>query len=240
MAQSKSYMWLYRTSGGAEHPIVLYDYQTSRSGKHPAEFLRDFKGFLHTDGDDEYHRKPPDGIAVVGRWAHARRKFDEVLPKECRTASEAYRGKHFCDLLFSLEREYAKLSTDNNFEARRLARIEKSKPIMEAFFDWTSERAAKDAQPKTLLGQAITYALNQRPWLERVVLDGRLEFSNNRAERSIKPFVVGRKNWLFNNTPKGANAGAVIYSIVETAKENDLNPYDYINAVLHKAPIAGK
>jgi AraC-like DNA-binding protein len=109
---------------------------------------------------------------------------------------------------------------------------------MDAFFAWAAERAAKDALPKTLLGVAVRYALNQRPWLERVLLDGRLELSNNRAERSIKPFVIGRKNWLFNNTPKGAVASAMIYSIVETAKENGLNPFEYFTTLFHKSPTS--
>jgi AraC-like DNA-binding protein len=138
--------------------------------------------------------------------------------------------------LFAFEGAYAKLSPEDHFHARHLARMERSKPEMDAFFTWATERAAKDALPKTLLGEAVRYALNQRPWLERVLLDGRLELSNNRAERSIKPFVIGRKNWLFNNTPKGAAASAMIYSIVETAKENGLNPFEYLAAVFRKSP----
>ena len=237
-AQSLSYMWLYRTSGDAEHPIVLYDYQTSRLGEHPAAFLRSFKGFLHTDGHEEYHRKLPKAITVVGCWAHCRRKFHEALTailKKDRADSESMRGIQFCDRLFSLEREYAALPADENFKARRLARGERSKPVMDAFFDWAT-KVEKVVLPKSLLGEALRYALNQRLWLERVLLDGRLELSNNRAERSIKPFVIGRKNWLFNNTPKGANASAVIYSIVETAKENGLIPYEYLAEVFRKAP----
>ena len=110
------------------------------------------------------------------------------------------------------------------------------KPVMESFFAWAAERADKDVLPKSLLGLAVYYALNQRLWLERVLLDGRLELSNNRAERSIKPFVIGRKNWLFNNTPKGATTSAMIYSVVETAKENSVIPFDYLSAVFRKAP----
>jgi transposase len=238
-AQTKSYMWLYRTSGDAKHPIVLYDYRTSRSGNNPAEFLHDFKGYLHTDGWDEYHRRLPDGIVVVGCWAHCRRKFDEALkslPKKDHSGSESLRGLQFCDHLFSLERKYAGLPPDDNFAVRRLARIEHSKPVMDAFFAWAAERAAKDTLPNSLLGQAVNYALGQRRWLERVLLDGRLELSNNRAERSIKPFVIGRKNWLFNNTPKGADASAMIYSIIETVKENGIIPFDYLSAVFSKAP----
>jgi transposase len=237
-AQSLSYMWLYRTSGDAEHPIVLYDYQTSRSGEHPSEFLRGFNGFLHTDGYDEYHRKLPDGITVVGCWAHCRRKFYDALmaiPKKDRPGSEAMRGLQFCDRLFSLEQTYAALSAEENCKARYLARNEHTKPVMDDFFEW-AEKVERVVLPKSLLGLAVRYALHQRPWLERVLLDGRLELSNNRAERSIKPFVIGRKNWLFNNTPKGAEASAVLYSIVETAKENGLVPYEYLAEIFRKAP----
>lgn len=211
----------------------------SRAGEHPARFLRDFKGYLHTDGWDAYHSKLPDGIVVVGCWAHCRRKFNEALmalPEKGRGDSESMRGQQYCDRLFALEGAFAKLPVDDDFKARRLQRLEKSKPVMDAFFTWAAERAAKDVLPKSLLGQALHYALSQRPWLERVLLDGRLELSNNRAERSIKPFVIGRKNWLFNNTPKGATASAMIYSIVETAKENGLNPFDYLCNVFRRAP----
>jgi len=237
-AQSKSYLWLYRTSGDAAHPIVLYDYRPSRSGKHAAEFLRGFRGYLHTDGYAEYRRRLPNEIAVVGCWAHARRKFDEaltVLAEKDRAGSDAWHGKQFCDRLFELERKFDGLSPDDNFDARRQARVEHSKPVMEAFFFW-AERLNREKLPKMLLGKAIRYALDQRLWLERVLLDGRLELSNNRAERSIKPFVIGRKNWLFNNTPKGAEASAMIYSIIETVKENKINPFDYLTAVFRKAP----
>ena len=125
-----------------------------------------------------------------------------------------------------------KLSADE----RHLARAgEHSKPVMEAFFAW-AEKTERDALPKTPLGIALRYALGQRLWLERVLLDGRLELSNNRAERSIKPFVIGRKNRLFSNTPKGAKSGAVIYSVVETAKENHIAPFSYLTFVFRNAP----
>ena len=237
-AQSKSYMWLYRTSCDARHPIVLYEYQPSRSGEHPAKFLQNFEGFLHTDGWEEYRRKLPDKITLVGCWAHCRRKFDEALgaiPKKDQKDSEVLRGLQFCDKLFALEREFADLPPDDNMAARKLARLERSKSVMEKFFSWCKQMELSIV-PKSLLGQALRYALSQRTRLERVLLDGRLELSNNRAERSIKPFVIGRKNWLFNNTPKGARASSIIYSLVETAKENNLNPYEYLVAILRIAP----
>ena len=237
-AESKSYMWLYRTSGDAEHPIVLYDYQTSRSGTHPKEFLRDFKGYLHTDGWEEYHRRLPADVTVVGCWAHCRRRYEvayKALAGKDRPGSETIRGLQFCDRLFALERVYDKLPADGSFHARHLAREERSRPVMAELFAW-AETTDKAVNPNSLLGKAIRYTLNQRIWLERVLLDGRLELSNNRAERSIKPFVIGRKNWLFSNTPGGADASAVIYSIVETAKENHVAPFDYLTAVFRKAP----
>ena len=235
-AQSKSYMWLYRTSGDARHPIVLYEYQPSRSGKHPAEFLYGYKGFLHTDGYAAYHSGLPEAITVVGCWAHCRRKFDEALKaiqKKDQAGSNALRGKQYCDRLFELEREFAGLPPDDNYKARFDARINKSKPLMDEFFEWA---AGLGVLPKLKIGEAIRYALDQKSWLERVLMDGRLELSNNRAERSIKPFVIGRKNWLFNNTPKGAMTSAIIYSLVETAKENKVNPYEYLTFVFRSAP----
>ena len=230
-AKSKSFMWLYRTSGDTEHPIVLYEYQPGRHAKYPKEFLAGFEGYLHTDGYDGYH-KLPENIAVVGCWAHARRYFDEalkVLPPEAKVGSKELIGKQYCNELFALEKEFAELSAEERFKERQ----ERSKPILDAFFAW-----AESVQnlPQSLFGKAIGYALSQRKYLERYLLDGRLEISNNRAERSIKPFVIGRKNWLFNNTPKGAKASAIMYSIIETAKENGLNPFDYLVHIFKTAP----
>jgi len=230
-AQSKSYMWLYRTSGDTTCPIVLYDYQPDRRSKRPAEFLKDFKGYLHTDGYDGY-RKLPENIVVVGCWAHARRKFDEalkVVAEKDRETSDALRGKRYCDRLFELEREFAGLPPDERFKKRQ----EQSRPLMEKFFAWLSSR---NVVPKVPLGTAISYTLGQRKYLERYLLDGRLEISNNRAERSIKPFVIDRKNFLFANTPRGAKASAVMFSIIETAKENGLNPFAYLTYVFQNAP----
>jgi len=230
-AQSKSYMWLYRTSGDAKHPIILYDYQPDRRAKRPAEFLKDFKGFLHTDGYDGYHSLKEE-ISVVGCWAHVRRKFDEALkalPERDREGSNVLRGKRYCDRLFGFEREFESLKP----EERYLKRQELSKPLLDEFFAWAT---ALNAIPKTGIGIAVHYALSQRKYLERYILDGRLEISNNRAERSIKPFVIDRKNFLFSNTPRGAKASAVMFSLIETAKENGLNPYEYLVCVFKNAP----
>ena len=230
-AQSKSYMWLYRTSGDKRDPIVLYDYQPDRKTRRPVDFLKGFKGYLHTDGYEAYHSLG-SGITVIGCWAHARRKFDEALkslPEKDQEGSHALVGKQYIDKLFMLEREFADLSAQERYKKR----LELSKPLLEAFYSWLASAAIL---PKSTVGDAKRYALSQKKYLERYLMDGRLEISNNRAERSIKPFVIGRKNFLFANTPRGARASAVMFSIIETAKENGLDPYRYLVYIFENAP----
>jgi transposase len=232
-ATSKSYMWLYRTSGCAEHPIVLYEYQPNRKAEHAETFLDGFSGWLHADGYQGYH-KLPENIRVVGCWAHARRKFDEALNalnKDARKGSLAATGESYCSRLFQLEEAFADLTP----EERYTKRLEQEKPVLDALFSWANATSGKVA-PKSALGKALHYLLGQWPYLIRVLEDGRLELSNNRAERSIKPFVMGRKNWLFANTPAGAQSSAVIYSLIETAKDTSLDPYRYLLWVLKTAP----
>ena len=230
---SKSYMWLYRTSGCAKQSIVLYEYQPTRKAEHAEAFLKGFSGWLHADGYQGYH-KLPENIRVVGCWAHARRKFDEALqtlPKEMQRDAPAVIGECYCPRLFKLEQAFAELTPEERYEKR----LEQEKPVLDALLSWANEMQAKTAL-KSALGRAIHYLLEQWPYLTRYLEDGRLELSNNRAERSIKPFVMGRKNWLFANTPGGAQASTVIYSLIETAKENKLGPYKYILWVLQSAP----
>ena len=234
-AQSKSYMWLYRTSGDAENPIVLYDYQPSRKHAHPKAFLKDFSGFLHADGYDGYHALP-ENIVVVGCWAHLRRKFADVLktvPQEKWPETDAGKGVAYCDKLFHLEKQFSLLTPQERFSERERL----SKPLVDEFYGWLDRLGAL---PKTLLGQARHYAFSQQKYLVRYLLDGRLEISNNRAERSIKPFVIGRKNWLFCNTVHGAKSSAVYYSLIVTATEAGLKPYEYLSWVLTNAPNLGK
>ena len=235
LPENKSYMWLYRTGGDAEKQampaIVLYEYQSNRKAEHPKLFLKNFNGYLHTDGYEGYHDLS-DNIKVVGCFAHARRKFDEAvkgLPKKDQATSNAMIGKRFCDKLFSLERDFSEFTAEERFKKRQ----ELSKPILDEFYDWLN---TFNPPPKMALYKAVVYAKNQREYLECYLEDGRLEISNNRAERSIKPFVIGRKNWLFANTPRGAKASAILFSIIETAKENRLNPYEYLTYVFRNAP----
>ena len=223
----------YRTSGCVEQSIVLYEYQPTKKAEHAETFLRGFNGWLHADGYQGYH-KLPGNIRVVGCWAHARRKFDEALqtlPKEMQKDSPAAIGECYCSRLFKLEQAFAELTPEERYEKR----LEQEKPVLDALLSWANEMQAKTA-PKSALGRAIHYLLEQWPYLTRYLEDGRLELSNNRAERSMKPFVMGRKNWLFANTPGGAQASAMIYSLIETAKENGLDPYRYLLWILQTAP----
>ena len=228
-------MWLYRASGDAEYPIVLYEYQPSRKHAHPEAFLKDFTGFLHADGYDGYH-KLPENITVVGCWAHLRRKFADVLktvPKEKWPETDAGKGLAYCDKLFKLEKQFCSLTPEERLKERERL----SKPLIDEFYGWIERLKAV---PQMLLGKARHYALSQRKYLVRYLLDGRLEISNNRAERSIKPFVIGRKNWLFCNTVHGAQSSTVYYSLIVTAVENGLKPYEYLSWILANAPNLGQ
>ena len=230
-AQTKSYMWLYRTGQDDGPPIVLYEYQPSQKAEHAEKFLNGFSGYLHADGYQGYH-KLPENIRVAGCWAHARRKFDEALnalPTDKREGTAALAGLEYCNKLFAWEERFKELSPEERIKHR----LKEEKPILDALLAWAD---SVSAAPKSALGKALHYLKEQWPYLLRYLEDGRLELSNNRAERSIKPFVIGRKNFLFANTPLGAQASAVIYSLIETAKEAKLAPFRYLTWVLQTAP----
>ena len=228
--QSDSFMWLYRTSGDTDKSVVLCEYQPGRGGKHPKEFLTGCHGYLHTDGSAGYHSLP-EGITVVGCWTHARRKFDEAvksLPKGKAKSSSASQGLAYCNLLFEIEKGLAGKTAEERYSER----LKQAKPVLDAMWSWANSRTAA---PKSALGKALTYLKEQWPYLTNYLKDGRLELSNNRAERSIKPFVIDRKNFLFANTPKGANGSAVMFSLIQTAIENGLDPYRYLTWLLKTA-----
>lgn len=231
-AGSTSYIWLYRT-GQDGPPLVIYDYQTTRASKHPVKFLAGFNGYLHVDGYAGYNGIP--NVTLVGCFAHARRKFNDALkalpPGQKDADVPAREGLAFCNQLFAIERKLAELAPEERYKQR----LELSRPVLEAFSAWVKYQTPR-VLPKSALGQAIAYCKNQ--WHKLIVFleDGRLEIDNNRSERSIKPFVIGRKNWLFANTPRGATASATIYSIVESAKENGLNPYSYLTYLFEQLP----
>lgn len=227
--QTKSYMWLYRTGIDDEKPVVLYDYQPSRNGDHAVTFLKDFKGYVHSDGYSGYNKLT--GIIRCGCWAHLRRKFIEAIPQRKSTEglTNAEIGRNYCDQLFMIERDLKELSP----EERKSKRLELEKPVLEAFWCWLENL---EVLKGSALGKAVTYALNQKKYMENYLLDGRCCISNNAAENAIRPFTVGRKNWLFADTPKGASASAAVYSIVETAKANGINVYTYLHYLLLYMP----
>ena len=232
-AQSTSYMWLYR-SGRDGPPIVLFEYQPTRAAEHPRKFLKGFSGYLHVDGYAAYEGLP--GVTLSGCWSHARRKFIEavnVLPAPTRKAggTPAHVGLAYCDTLFKIERDLHDATPEERFAGRNV----RSREILDKMRVWLDKMEAQ-VLPKSALGGAITYCRNQWSKLNTFLLDGRLEIDNNRSERAIKPFVIGRKNWLFSNTARGAQSSAVIYSLVETAKENGLAPFPYLTYLFEQLP----
>lgn len=214
-------------------PIVLYDYQPTRGGEHPRNFLKGFSGYLHVDGYPDYHKV--QSVKLVGCFAHARRKFDEALkalpPSQDKTGTVAHQGLQFCNQLFAIERERKDKATEERYRIRQ----EQSRPVLDAYLAWLRQERSRTL-PKSKLGEAIGYSLNQWDKLTAFLEDGRLEIDNNRSERAIKPFVIGRKNWLFANTPRGAKASSIIYSVMETAKENGLNPFKYLVYLFEQLP----
>lgn len=228
-AQTDSFMWLYRSGKTEKHPVILYEYKDNRRQENPAEFLKGFSGYLQTDGYAGYNGV--DNVIHIGCWAHARRKFNEavaVQPKG-KKGGAALEGEAYCTELFKIEETLAKLTPKERYNKR----LELEKPILDAMLSWASTR---NAAPKSKLGIALTYLKNQWPHLVNYLKDGRLELSNNIAERSIKPFVISRKNFLFANTPSGATSSAVIFSLIETAKANGLDPYKYLTYIFRTAP----
>ncbi len=179
-----------------------------------------------------YHSLP-DEITVVGCWAHARRKFDEAmksLPKGKAKNSSAAQGLAYCNLLFKMEEGLADLPPKERYDQR----LEQAKPVLDALLAWANTRTAA---PKSSLGKALSYLKEQWLYLLNYLKDGRLELSNNRAERSIKPFVIDRKNFLFANTPSGAKSSSAIFSLIQTASENGLDPYRYLTWLVSSAAV---
>lgn len=227
--KSKKYMWLYRT-GEPKNPIILYDYQRTRSSSCPKEFLKGFTGVLQTDGYQGYNSV--ENVKHIYCLAHIRRKYFEIVSKlegEALSNSRAVIGFNFCEHLYKIEKELKeKYQGDDDFYKKRYEiRLEKSAPIIEDFIKYV-DIEIKNALPRSPLGQALEYSQKLLPSFRIFLTDGSLEIDNNGAERAIKPFVLGRKNWLLCNTPKGAKASAIIYSIAETAKANDLNVEKYL------------
>jgi transposase len=239
--QPKSYMWLYQ-SGGHEMacPIVLYEYQATRAGSHATTFLQGFSGYLQVDGFAGYHALESDKCLLVGCMAHARRKFDEALKALPKASRENKFGMAPIALrkfraLYLLEKQFKDLTIEQRYWLRQ----EKSKPLMIDLKQWCDDNVAKTTK-ESALGKAIRYTINQWDYLVRYLEDGNLHIDNNAAERHIKPFVIGRKNWLFNQTPRGATASALLYSLVQTAVANNLEPFDYLKYLFTELPKLGR
>jgi len=237
--KSRCYMWVYCTGSdsppdkdvGKDLPpnIVLYDYQNSRAGHCARDYLKGYRGYLQVDGYAGYQQT---GATLVGCFAHARRKFIEVQRAQVKgkTGKADWAISHIRKL-YRIESEI-KEKTPTEKQDQRLT---KAKPLLDQFKVWL-DKSALQVPPKSAVGKAITYSLGQWSKLERYIEDGNLQIDNNRAERAIKPFVIGRKNWLFSNTAKGAQASAMLYSLIETAKANGLTPFDYLHHLLEELP----
>ncbi|NKF07108.1 IS66 family transposase [Clostridium gasigenes] len=228
-SKSKKYMWLYK-SAGSKSPIILYDYQKTRAGSCPKNFLKGFSGYLQTDGYTGYNSV--ENIKRFYCLAHIRRKYHEIivhLDKEALKKSRAIIGFNYCEKLYKIEKDLREKYSDKEdyYEKRYEIRIKESAPILEEFIDYV-EREIKDALPRNPLGQALEYSKKLLPNMKTFLENGSLEIDNNGAERAIKPFVIGRKNWLFSSSSRGAKASASIYSIIETAKSNGLIVEKYL------------
>ena len=224
-ASSKSYMWLFESSVH-DNDIVLYHYHKSRSGGVAKDFLKDFTGYLHVDGYQGYNQV--ENVKIVNCFAHLRRKFYDItssLSEDQKKSSHSLIALNYISDIYKKDKECKELPLD-----KRLAFKDKEiGPLFNRFKDWLNNESLVS---QGNYGAAVGYALKHIDSIMIYLEDGRLEIDNNRAERAIKPFVIGRKNWLFSNTPNGAYSSSILYSIVQTAILNDINPYKYISYVL--------
>lgn len=231
-ANSKSYMWIHRSGKDGLAPIILYDYQVSRHGDHAVNFLGDFSGYHQCDGFSGYNKLKK--VTRVACLAHIRRKFFDAVPKRGaantgKARIPAKEGVRFCDKLFELEREFADLAP----EERKTQRLKQSKPVLDAFWSWLDQQNPPGGSN---LYKAVTYARNQKEYMNNYLLDGRICISNNLTENSVRPYTLIRKNSLFHDTPKGATASAIICSLMETAKALNLDVQKYLDYLLTKQP----
>ena len=236
-AGSKSYMWVYRTGQMyTDRRIVLYEYQRTRNASHPREFLKDFSGICVTDGYQVYHtiENEREDLKIAGCWSHARRRFDEAvkaLPKARQKESRAYLALTMIQAVYREEKQLKELSAQERQNRRRLS----VRPLVEAYFTWVRENLLKVPQ-KSKTWEGFNYSLNQEKYLKVFLDDGEVPMDNNAAEQSIRGFCIGKKNWVMIDTIAGAESSAVIYSIAETAKANQLKPYNYFEHLLTEIP----
>ena len=227
--QTKSYMWVYR--GGGDKLAIVYEYQETRGGYHAQQFLSGFKSYLQSDAFSGYNFALNDkNIISIGCHAHARRPFAE-LAKSNKDAGLAHEALKFYRKLYAIEKE----ARDNELSAvaRYQLRLEKSVSILTAFKKWLDHHLPKTSE-QGAIGKAIRYCLSHWNQLNNYLIDGRIEIDNNQVENAIRPFALGRKNWLFNGSPAGAKAGATFFSLIETCKANNIEPYKYFCTMLNR------
>lgn len=236
-AGSKSYMWVYRSGHlYTDKQIVLYDYHKTRNSSHPREFLRDYSGICVTDGYQVYHtiEKEREDLQIAGCWVHARRKFDEaltVIPKAHQNKSNAFLAIKQIQAIYREEGKLNKLSSEERLMQRQLV----IKPLVDALFAYL-KKMEPTVPASGQLRKAYTYILNQEKYLRVFLEDGEVPIDNNASERAIRGFCIGKKNWQMIDTINGAHSSAIIYSIAETAKANNLKPYDYFVYLLEEIP----
>lgn len=231
-ATSESRMWLYASAALLGNQVRLFEYQPDRSGKRPEAFLKGFGGALVTDGYAGYNQVI--NVTHCGCWAHVRRKWREAMPEGATVkTSKAAVGFQYCNKLFAEERKCVSYKPEYRQEYRQ----NKELPLLEEYYAWLNtvhpEKGSK-------LEEAVRYSLNQKQQLMAFLDNGEVPISNNLAENAIRPFTLGRKNWLFCDTPKGAEASAIVYSLVESAKANGIEPFAYLQHVLLQLPYLGK
>lgn len=234
-AGSKSWMWVYRSGHlYQKRQIVLYEYQQTRNASHPREFLKGYDGICVTDGYQVYHtlEKELEELTIAGCWVHCRRRFDEALkliPKSYQKESNAFLLMKQIQAIYREEGKLNDLSSDERLKQRQAV----IKPLVDAFFAYLK---TINVSKKDKFGDAVGYARNQEKYLRVFLTDGDVPIDNNASERAIRGFCIGKKNWQMIDTIHGAKSSAVIYSIVETAKANNLKPFDYVQHLLEEIP----
>ena len=234
-AGSKSWMWVYRSGHlYQKQQIVLYEYQQTRNASHPREFLKGYDGICVTDGYQVYHtlEKELEELTIAGCWVHCRRRFDEALkliPKSYQKESNAFLLMKQIQAIYREEGKLNDLSSDERLKQRQAV----IKPLVDAFFAYLK---TINVSKKDKFGDAVGYALNQEKYLRVFLTDGDVPIDNNASERAIRGFCIGKKNWQMIDTIHGAKSSAIIYSIVETAKANNLKPFDYVQHLLEEIP----
>ena len=234
-AGSKSWMWVYRSGHlYQKRQIVLYEYQQTRNASHPREFLKGYDGICVTDGYQVYHtlEKELEELTIAGCWVHCRRRFDEALkliPKSYQKESHAFLLMKQIQAIYREEGKLNDLSSDERLKQRQAV----IKPLVDAFFAYLK---TINVSKKDKFGDAVGYAQNQEKYLRVFLTDGDVPIDNNASERAIRGFCIGKKNWQMIDTIHGAKSSAIIYSIVETAKANNLKPFDYVQHLLEEIP----